>query len=404
MDQRARTALTVFAATAVAGGGASFLGATELAAAVCAAASGGLAAFLATAREPLKTTEASSPAVRSGGEEAALLALPVPVALIDAETRVVLANAAARDLFGAPGADGRLVSFIRAPDLLEIVETVLADGEPRELAFTHLSTRTERPILARIRALSPGDRALIQFEDQSEARRLAAMRETFIADASHELKTPLASIIGFIETLQGPAKDDAKARERFLDIMANQAERMRRLIEDLMSLNRIELRAHNRPSGSVDLGALAHESAAALAPVAEAAGATISVTAPEEGATIPGDRDQIAQLIFILIDNAVKYGGKGATVEVFLAAPQPEWPGMIGLTVQDDGPGLTREHIPRLTERFYRVDAARSRAVGGTGLGLAIAKHILQRHRGDLSVKSKPGEGAAFTIWLPDGA
>ena len=404
MDQRKRIAVIAFVASVAAGGVALAFGAPGVLATIGAAAAGALAAFLAAEREDAAKPEAATPPVRRGGEETALLALPAPVALIGADTQVVVVNAAAQELFGPPGADGRLISFIRSPDLLEMVEAVLTDGEPRELAFTHLRTRTERPILARIRALAPGGRALIQFEDQSEARRLAAMRETFIADASHELKTPLASIIGFIETLQGPAKDDAKARDRFLDIMANQAERMRRLIEDLMSLNRIELRAHNRPSGSVDLGALAHESAAALTPVAEAAGATISVTAPEEGAAIPGDRDQIAQLIFILIDNAVKYGGKGATVEVSIATPQPEWPGMTGLTVADDGPGLAREHIPRLTERFYRVDAARSRAVGGTGLGLAIAKHILQRHRGELSVKSKPGEGAAFTIWLPDGA
>ncbi|MEL6793493.1 MAG: ATP-binding protein, partial [Pseudomonadota bacterium] len=215
------------------------------------------------------------------------------------------------------------------------------------------------------------------------------------------LKTPLASIIGFIETLQGPAKDDAGARERFLGIMAQQADRMRRLVDDLMSLNRIEMNVYNRPRETVDLCALAHETAAAMEPLARAAEAEIHVSAPLEGARIKGDRDQLSQLLTNLVDNAVKYGGKGARVDVTLAAPQPEWPGMVGLTVNDDGPGIPREHLPRLTERFYRVDAARSRMVGGTGLGLAIVKHILQRHQGDLSVRSAQGEGSAFTVWFP---
>ena len=283
----------------------------------------------------------------------------------------------------------------------------MAGGGDRNIVFAHLRANEDLPILAQIRVLDPGGAdaeaasVMIQFEDQTRARRVEALRETFIANASHELRTPLSSIIGFIETLQGPAKDDAGARDRFLSIMAAQAERMRRLVEDLMSLNRIELNVNNRPSQLIDLAAVAHETAAALEPVAEAAGAKIEVEAAEGGPKVRGDRDQLAQLFTNLIDNAIKYGGRPAKIRVYLAPPAPEWPGMAGVTVADNGPGIAREHIPRLTERFYRVDAARSRAVGGTGLGLAIAKHILQRHRGDLSIRSTPGEGSAFTVWLP---
>ena len=346
----------------------------------------------------------SAPAEAKPNDAAALMRLPTAVMLIDSGLRVTLANPAANAIFGAPGSEARLATYVRSPDFLEAAQNCLTGLGDQELVFNHLRSKEERPILAKIRLISAEEaepRAIIQFEDQTRERRVEALRETFIANASHELKTPLASIIGFIETLQGPAREDAKARDRFLAIMATQADRMRRLVDDLMSLNRIELNVHNRPREIIDLGALAHETAAALEPVADNAGARIVVDAPEEGPFAPGDRDQLAQLLTNLMDNAVKYGGSDAVVRVSVAEPQPEWPGMVGLTIADNGPGIPREHLPRLTERFYRVDAARSRAVGGTGLGLAIAKHIMQRHRGELSVRSKPGEGAAFTAWLP---
>lgn len=364
---------------------------------------------LAIAKRPRQSEQTSSAVAATDADAAtelsALTRLPAAVILIDRPLRVLLANPDARTLFGSPGDDARLATYIRSPDLLDAAQACLGGEGDRELVFTHMRSKEERPIRARIRMIEPdsvgGARAVILFEDQTRERRVETLRETFIANASHELKTPLASIIGFIETLQGPARNDAKARDRFLGIMAAQADRMRRLVDDLMSLNRIELNAHNRPREIIDIGGLARETAAALAPVAEAAGASVTVDAPPEGPMAPGDHDQLSQLLTNLIDNAIKYGGEGVKVSVSIAAPQPEWPGMIGLTVADNGPGIPREHIPRLTERFYRVDAARSRAVGGTGLGLAIAKHILQRHRGDLSVRSAQGEGAAFTAWLP---
>lgn len=346
----------------------------------------------------------------------ALDQLPAALILVDAEQRVRRINPTALRLIsdGAEPDDEAaaigqpLVALLRAPGLIDAVEHALADRAPRSFSFTLMRARVERALQAHIRALKPsgprGAAALILIEDRTRIRQVKEMRQDFLANASHELKTPLASIIGFIETLQGPAKDDEAARVRFLKIMAAQAERMKRLVEDLMSLSRIEMNAHVRPTEPVDLGALAQAAAAALEPVAAVTGARIEAVAPAQKLVVAGDRDQLAQLLTNLIDNAVKYGGAGVTVTIHEAEPAPEWPGMVGLTVEDDGPGVSREHLPRLTERFYRVSAAQSRAVGGTGLGLAIAKHILQRHRGELQVRSTLGEGSAFTIWLPKRA
>ncbi len=415
----------VFAAAGAAGGAAA--GAGWSAAGGALGALVGAALFLRRPAPPAAAEPALEPAppqeappppppVSPLVAEAALRLLPAAAIVVDAELRVRRINAEAMRILveddrpeAAEQAIGQhLVSLVRAPGLISAAEDALADGVPRTLPVTLLKARTERALIAHFRALGAADvrgpAALIVIEDQTRIRQIEEMRQDFIANASHELKTPLASIIGFIETLQGPAKDDAEARARFLGIMASQAERMKRLVEDLMSLSRIEMNAHVRPTGDVDLGAVAHSVAAALEPVAREAKAKLVVVAPQSGPIVSGDPDQIAQLITNLIDNAVKYGGEGVTVTVSAAEPTPERPQMVGVTVTDDGPGIAREHLPRLTERFYRVSAARSRAVGGTGLGLAIAKHILQRHRGDLQVRSRLGEGSAFTIWLPKRA
>ncbi|MEL7463919.1 MAG: ATP-binding protein [Pseudomonadota bacterium] len=409
MDQALRTAIFAAAAAALASALAYAADAGALGLGVATALGAFLGAFFAARRDaqtPLDDAPANPAAPTRAVDAPALMRLPAPVLLVDRSLRVRVANDEARAVFGAIGSDGRLSTLIRSPDFLEATERALETGADDDLAFMHRQSKDEREMLARIRYVPAhpifGEVAAIQFDDQSRARSLEAVRETFIANASHELKTPLASIIGFIETLQGPAKDDAGAREKFLGIMAQQADRMRRLVDDLMSLNRIEMNVHVRPRETVDLCALAHETAAAMEPLARAAAAEIHVAAPETGARIAGDRDQLSQLLTNLMDNAVKYGGEGARVDVTLAEPQPEWPGMVGLTIKDDGPGIPREHLPRLTERFYRVDAARSRMVGGTGLGLAIVKHILQRHRGDLSIRSANGEGSAFTVWFPE--
>lgn len=354
---------------------------------------------------------APPPPARSPDSEA-LDRLPAALILVDEDLRIRRVNPEAlRLLAEEPGpneeaaVDLPLVSLIRAPGLIEAIEDTITDGAPRSVEAPLIRKRTERRLLAHVRALGPAaprePAALVLIEDRTRIRQIEEMRQDFIANASHELKTPLASIIGFIETLQGPARDDPAARARFLGIMATQAERMKRLVEDLMSLSRIEMNAHVRPKGAVDLAALAHATVAAMEPVAREAGATLALEVEGEGPVVAGDQDQLAQLLTNLIDNAIKYGGEGVTVAIRRAAPAPEWPGMVGLTVADDGPGIPREHLPRLTERFYRVSVARSKAVGGTGLGLAIAKHILTRHRGELQIRSKLGEGSAFTIWMP---
>jgi two-component system phosphate regulon sensor histidine kinase PhoR len=242
---------------------------------------------------------------------------------------------------------------------------------------------------------------LVLFEDRTRAAKAEALRQDFVANASHELRTPLASITGFIETLQGHARDDPAAAEQFLRIMAAQAERMKRLIDDLLSLNRIEINEHVQPREVVDVADTVREVVSALAPVAAAEGARVELALPDSGLRVRGSADELAQVFVNLIDNAVKYAGGHGPIRIALEAPSAARPGMLGVTVADCGPGIAREHLPRLTERFYRVNANRSRERGGTGLGLAIAKHIMNRHRGELTVASAPGQGSRFTVWLP---
>jgi two-component system, OmpR family, phosphate regulon sensor histidine kinase PhoR len=231
------------------------------------------------------------------------------------------------------------------------------------------------------------------------------MRADFVANAGHELRTPLASLIGFIETLRGPAASDPPAQRRFLGIMAEQAERMNRLIDDLLSLSRIELTEHQAPADHVNLGELAESVLAGFEPRLAPRRIRLERNLPPSLPPVLADADQVAQVIQNLVDNAVKYGREGGTVQVSAAASVPgdRWPARPGvvLSVADDGPGIPRAHVPRLTERFYRVDSARSRSAGGTGLGLAIVKHVVNRHRGQLAIESTEGKGSVFSVWLP---
>jgi two-component system phosphate regulon sensor histidine kinase PhoR len=343
-------------------------------------------------------------APRSAVAEALLAHVPAPVILVDRRTLVVEANPAARALLPALHQARPLSFALRDPEVLDGVEAVLSSGMPRRIAF---STRIplERTFEVQIGALpmpdGSGVSAVLFLRDLTSARRLEAMRVDFVANASHELRTPLATLIGFIETLQGPARDDAQARARFLEIMRVQALRMTRLIDDLLSLSRIELREHVAPTAVVDLGDLARQMVDAQGPPAEARGASIRF---EDGAgpyPVPGDADELARVIENLIENAVKYGG--GQVSVGLAREEDARLGRrIILSVADDGPGIPPEHIPRLTERFYRVDVASSRARGGTGLGLAIVKHSLNRHRGRLAIESAVGQGTIVRVSLPE--
>ena len=331
-------------------------------------------------------------------EEAIIEALPDPLIVLAADRAVLRANAAARAAFGS-----ELPSVLRHPVLRAAIERT-ANKVGAEAADLTLSVPVVREVHATVVRLA-GGRVAAVLSDRTRERALERMRADFVANASHELRTPLASLTGFIDTLRGPAADDPPAQARFLQIMAEQAARMNRLIDDLLSLSRIELTEHRPPTDEVSVAELIRWVAAAFEPRVTQRGIRLELTAPEDLPTVAGDEDQLGQVLQNLMDNALKYGREGGTVRVVaeLARPDMRWPNRPGLTIAvgDDGAGIAREHIPRLTERFYRVDRGRSRAVGGTGLGLAIVKHIVNRHRGHLAIDSREGEGATFTVWLP---
>jgi two-component system phosphate regulon sensor histidine kinase PhoR len=333
--------------------------------------------------------------------------LPDPLIVLDGDARPVTLNAAARDAFTPPGSrTPDLGALLRHPALRAAVDRVAGGGQPESISIT-LPVPVERELVAQVTALDPplpdGGRIMLVLSDRTRERRIEQMRADFIANANHELRTPLASLIGFIETLRGPAADDREAQARFLPIMAEQAQRMSRLIDDMLSLSRIEMTEHTPPRGSADLAVLARRSAEALEPRLAARRMRIELQVADGVRPIVADQDQIAQVMANLLDNAVKYGREGGRIVIRVAPAPPRGgrPPGVTVAVSDDGQGIPRRHIPRLTERFYRVDAARSRAVGGTGLGLAIVKHILNRHRGSLEIESEEGKGSTFTVWLP---
>jgi two-component system, OmpR family, phosphate regulon sensor histidine kinase PhoR len=325
-----------------------------------------------------------------------------PVLVLDQSGRVIFANKASQALVGADAEKKRISAVLRTPELLEAVERVLAGATPEIIAFSVL-VPVQHHYEAHI-ARTGGPLILVRIRDLTDIRRAEELRADFVANASHELRTPLAAVTGFIDTLRGHAKDDTPARERFLEIMSVEAGRMRRLIEDLLSLTRIELNEHNPPAGEVDVAAVVREAVAALSPLAEAERIVIRSDSFEPHKVI-GDRDDLTQVFQNLIHNAIKYGRAGGEVRVrFGRAEAPgrrEGAGQVVISIQDEGEGIPREAIPRLTERFYRVDVKRSRERGGTGLGLAIVKHILNRHRARLQIESVPGEGSTFTVFLP---
>jgi len=358
-----------------------------------------------------------------------LQAVPVPLIAVDGAARVIGASPAAVALLGlrgetagAPLAGRPFVTLLRHPQVNQALEAVLdparAPGVDTGLAPAPGAGLRLRAVLASagrdiaceitVSPLGPagpaGGGALVSIQDLTALEHAEAMRRDFVANVSHELRTPLTALMGFIETLRGPARDDAEARERFLEIMAREAGRMNRLVSDLLSLSRVEGGERQRPAGSVDLAALIRATAATLAPTAEAAGATLALDGVEAPVRLPGDADQIVQVLHNLIENAIKYGGGAVRVSLALVAHEPvlRGPGW-AIEVADSGEGIDPAHLPRLTERFYRVDSHRSRAQGGTGLGLAIVKHIVNRHRGRLKIESAPGQGSRFTVILPAG-
>jgi two-component system phosphate regulon sensor histidine kinase PhoR len=335
-------------------------------------------------------------------------AVPEPAVMLDHSGYVMHANRLAEDLFGSRRRGGHVASMSRDPELLEAVDRALASGAACSVEL-HERVPVERRLLATVapleqmRSSTNGPTLLLSFRDLSEQDRLARMRADFVANASHELRTPLASLRGFVETLQGAAKDDAQARERFLKVMSEQAERMTRLVDDLLSLSRVEMREHLHPAERVDLNEAVAHVIQSLQPIAGQTGTTIEFRGLDAPAIIRGDSDEIVQVFQNLVQNAVKYGKPGGRIDVTItrAAPGNGRPARFIVSVKDDGPGIAPQHLPRLTERFYRVSVAASREKGGTGLGLAIVKHILNRHRGELDITSRVGQGSTFSVILP---
>jgi len=368
-----------------------------------------LAAVASIAREAERLsrfleTRAGQVEVLLRAEQGIIQRLPDPLIVLGPDRRVQRANAAALAAFGA-----EMAAVLRHPGLRAAIDRAQSQGET-QFAELSLPVPIAREVYATVMVLDPplsdGSRIVALLSDRTRERAVERMRADFVANASHELRTPLASLIGFIDTLRGPAADDPPAQIRFLAIMAEQARRMNRLIDDLLSLSRIELIEHQPPAARVDFESLVHRLTASFEPQVAARRIHLATQVASALPQVLGDEDQLEQVLQNLLDNAVKYGREGGVVGVAAerAAQGSHWPSRRGITVtvSDDGQGIARAHIPRLTERFYRADKGRSRAVGGTGLGLAIVKHIVNRHRGQMLIESTEGVGTTVTIWLPE--
>lgn len=346
-----------------------------------------------------------------------LSALPQPALLITGRERIVGSNGKADALLAhrsggtaktpAPSLAGRhLITVIRQPSVIEAVERAGQTGQNQRARYLGSEGRAESTYQVHCGpvALNEFRGVLVTFEDISEAEANDQMRRDFVANVSHELRTPLTALMGFLETLKGPAAEDPAARERFLTIMLDEAGRMNRLVSDLLSLSQVEAASRRRPSQPVNMLDLVEDTLSGLAPVAEAGNVTVETVLPDQPVSLPGDRDQLRQVLTNLVENAIKYGGRDNTVtlrmERLTRDPMLRQAG-VRIDVTDRGPGIDPLHLPRLTERFYRIDSHRSREMGGTGLGLAIVKHILNRHRGRLKITSDLGEGSTFSIRLP---
>lgn len=338
--------------------------------------------------------------------------LPDILIMINDKKQIVRTNRAARAIFGQNLAQKVLREVIDNEYLTDAVNSVIHDLKGREIEF-----RTEEPVLRDFLAIierfpvpsAGGISTVITMNDITELKSVEQMRADFVANASHEIRTPLASIKGFIETLMGPAKDDEAAREEFLGIMLEQADRMQQLINDLLSLSKIEMNANAIPIDPVDLGQVVRKQTQHFQLPADNKKMRIMLDLHDNLPKIKGDANELAQVVHNLVGNAIKYGHANSDIQV-RARVTTDLPAdirmrnqarMVMLSVRDQGDGIPKQHLPRLMERFYRVDSARTREVGGTGLGLAIVKGIITRHRGAITVDSVVGEGTTFTAYLP---
>lgn len=352
--------------------------------------------------EPKADVEGAKPA----NDPAAMIAagvdaLDMPVVILRDDATVVSQNRAAEHAFGSVTAGSHVSARWRSPGILDIIRETIATGEANQIEHSE-RLPSERVYIVRIAPVEMPEGSagqthfLLSFRDISDLRRLDRMRTDFVANASHELRTPLASLRGFLETLQGPARNDPQAQERFISIMLDQVNRMSRLVNDLLSLSRLELKAHLAPDEIVNLGPVLSHVRDSLSPLAANLGVDVRLHIPDQNVEVVGDRDELIQVFENLIENACKYGQEGKFVDVHLRGGDAASPAEV--SVIDHGPGIPPEHVPRLTERFYRVSVADSQSKKGTGLGLAIVKHILTRHRARLIIKSEFGKGTDFTV------
>ncbi|MDW5315239.1 phosphate regulon sensor histidine kinase PhoR [Rhizobium sp. PL01] len=326
-------------------------------------------------------------------------ALDTPILVIAPDETVLLQNQAAEKAFGTIPPNTDLSARVRSPGILDMVRETIVTGKVNQIEHSERFP-SDAVYIVRVAPAEVGQKTgerlyILSYRDISQARRIDRMRSDFVANASHELRTPLASLRGFIETLQGPARNDQKAHEKFLGIMHEQATRMSRLVDDLLSLSRLELKSHIAPDEAINLAPLLGHVRDALGPLAEDVGVEISLIVPDDPVIVQGDRDELTEVFENLIENACKYGQEGKKVEVTLSGGGGT---PAEVSVRDHGPGIPAEHVPRITERFYRVNVEASRSKKGTGLGLAIVKHILTRHRARLLVQSEVGKGTVFTV------
>ncbi|WP_417260750.1 sensor histidine kinase [Celeribacter sp.] len=333
-------------------------------------------------------------------------ALPFPVIIVGRDERIMATNAQAEAMFGKGNEGRHYITVLRQPMLLDAIESVLRLSEPARAEYRVTEAGRDLHYNVHANPVITDDFACVTvaFEDRTEVDEAGQMRRDFVANVSHELRTPLTAVLGFIETLQGPAANDAGARTRFLEIMGKEARRMNRIVGDLLSLSRVQADRRVRPTEEIDISAILRSVALSLAPLAQKQDVTLTLEGAQDATMIAGDHDQLTQVFTNLIENAIKYGGtdREVLVQVTAHAQEPTLRGpALRVDVLDQGEGIDPVHIPRLTERFYRVDSHRSRELGGTGLGLAIVKHILNRHRGRLKIESHKGQGTCFSVILP---
>ncbi len=354
---------------------------------------------------PVVTSKSRIPFLVDAQLAALISALPEPALLIDRRGTVLVGNGPAVTNLGPVRKGDPMSLSIRIPEVIDAFRAAVTEGKTRSVQFTERIPGGRAmeahvvPLELNYQGREEGgtDAVLVTFRDLTEQHRVDRMRADFVANASHELRTPLASLSGFIETLQGPAREDVTSRDKFLGIMVEQARRMSRLIDDLLSLSRIELSAHLRPQTVIDLVPIVTHVCETLSPLARDRGVKLDIQKKTEVLNIRADRDDMIRLFENLVENGLKYGASGKRVEVTIG----EEAGDAVVSVRDFGPGIAEHHLPRLTERFYRVNVETSRAEGGTGLGLAIVKHILARHRGRLAIDSELGKGAIFSARIP---